>query len=112
MPLCSGVGSTAATAVAAVVADNELSGKPFEKSELLPFAVEGEMATSGEPHADNAAASLLGGFILVRHIATTDVIYLPVPDKLQVTVVLPYIQRLTQNRSVIMNTEVTITEAA
>ena len=111
MPLGSGLGSSAASSVAAVVAVNELLGKPFEKSELLPFAVEGEMATSGEPHADNAAASLLGGFILVRHHATTDVISLPVPEKLQVTIVHPHIEIQTKNSRMILKKEVPLAEA-
>jgi len=44
MPLGSGLGSSAASSVAAVVAVNELLGNPFSKKNLLPFAVAGEMA--------------------------------------------------------------------
>src|SRR5690625_5072003 len=72
--------SSADRSVASDMAINELLGKPYDKSELFTFAVEGEMATSGEPLADNAAESLLGGLILVKHHATTDVFSLPVPD--------------------------------
>src|SRR5690606_6221547 len=42
LPLASGLGSSAASSVAAVVAVNALLGNPFKKEELLPFTLEGE----------------------------------------------------------------------
>lgn len=111
MPLGSGLGSSAASSVAAVVAVNQLLGSPFSKIELLPFAVEGEMATSGEPHADNAAASLLGGFILVRQHSPADVLALPTPEKLHVTILHPHIEIQTKNSRKILKKEVTLENA-
>lgn len=64
VPLQSGMGSSAASAVAAVVAANVLLDEPLAPRELLPFALEGEAFASGGTHADNVAPSLLGGLVL------------------------------------------------
>jgi homoserine kinase len=63
VPLSSGMGSSAASAVAAVVALNAALGEPFSRGELLPFALAGEAYASGGLHADNVAPSLLGGLV-------------------------------------------------
>ena len=42
LPLSSGLGSSAASAVVAVVALNALLGEPFARRDLLPFCLEGE----------------------------------------------------------------------
>ncbi|MEO1288313.1 MAG: homoserine kinase, partial [Chloroflexota bacterium] len=63
LPLSSGLGSSAASSVAAVVAVNALLGYPYEHAQLLPFSLEGEAAVSGY-HADNAAPCLFGGITL------------------------------------------------
>ena len=60
MPFGSGLGSSAASAVAGVMAINELYGCPLTKREILPFAVLGEQVADGAYHADNVAPSLLG----------------------------------------------------
>jgi homoserine kinase len=57
------MGSSAASAVAAVVAANALLEEPYGSSELLMFALEGEKYASGGLHADNVAPSLLGGMV-------------------------------------------------
>lgn len=64
IPLGSGLGGSAASAVAAVVAANELLDKPLPRANLLEYAVAGESVSSGSPHADNVAPSLLGGLVL------------------------------------------------
>lgn len=63
VPLQSGMGSSAASAVAGCVAVNALLDTPLEAIELLEYALEGEKFASGEPHADNVAPSLLGGLV-------------------------------------------------
>ena len=102
MPFGSGLGSSAASAVAGVFAVNELLKRPFTKRELLPFAVEGERIADGAYHADNVAPALLGGIILIRDNSTLDVNRLVVPPGLYVTVIYPHIQILTKEaRSVL-----------
>ncbi len=59
MPLGSGMGSSAASAVAAVFAANELTGRPMSKQDLVQYAMQGEKIASGTIHADNIAPSML-----------------------------------------------------
>ncbi len=58
----SGIGSSAASACGAVVAANHLLGGRFNKSQLVEFAMAGEMLASGSRHADNLAPCIYGGF--------------------------------------------------
>src|SRR5687768_10347513 len=51
LPLGSGMGSSAASSVAALVGINYLMGEPFLKKELLPFAIEAERIACGSAHA-------------------------------------------------------------
>ena len=111
MPLGSGLGSSAASSAAAVVAVNELLGRPFRMSELLPFAVEGELAASGTAHADNVAAALFGGFILVKTHLPPDVIKLPTPEDLHCTLIHPHIEIKTKNSRLILKKEVSLEKA-
>ncbi|NDJ86483.1 MAG: homoserine kinase [Chloroflexi bacterium] len=64
LPLASGLGSSAASAVAAAVAVNTLFGSPLQPADLLPALLAAEAAVSG-PHLDNAAPSLYGGIVLI-----------------------------------------------
>jgi len=64
VPLQSGMGSSAASAVAGAVAVNALLDEPLPTQDLLPYALEGERYASGGVHADNVAPSLLGGLVL------------------------------------------------
>ena len=66
MPLGSGLGSSAASAVAGIFGLNQLLGAAFATKDLLPFAMQGEAIACGEAHADNVAPALLGGFVLIR----------------------------------------------
>lgn len=88
LPLASGLGSSAASAVAGVVAVNALFGEPLSKEALLPACLEGEALVSGY-HADNAGPSLLGGITLITGTAIEDIRRLPVPDKLCFALVTP-----------------------
>jgi homoserine kinase len=111
MPLGSGLGSSAASSVAAAVAVNRLLGNPYSREELLPFVIDGEHAASGSPHADNVAASLLGGFILVRSNDPLDVISLPVPKGLYCTVIHPRIEIATKQTRQILRKQVSLSKA-
>jgi len=78
IPVGGGIGSSAASAVAAVVAADALLETHLPAGELLELAIEGEKIASGAIHADNLAPSLMGGFILVRGYNPLDVVRLPV----------------------------------
>lgn len=96
MPLGSGMGSSAASAVAGAMAVNALFGNPFSKKELIPFTLEGEKAASGGIHGDNAIPSLLGGIVLVKSCDPLDIIELPVPEDLHYVLVHPDLQIFTK----------------
>ncbi len=91
LPLESGIGSSGASAVAAVVAVNELLGRPVGSDVLLACAMAGELAGCGAAHPDNVAPSLLGGFVLARSIHPPDVVQLPVPDGLACALLHPHL---------------------
>lgn len=100
----SGIGSSAASSAGAVWAVNHLLGNPFSAQELVSFAMQGEKLASGNAHADNVAPALLGGFTLVRSYAPLDVIKLPSPKDLYITVIHPQIEvKTADSRSVIKN---------
>ena len=92
MPLGSGMGSSAASSVAAVYGLNELLDRPLKSEQLLPFVMESERVACGSAHADNVAPALLGGFVLVRSYAPLDVIKLPTPQNLFCTLIHPEIE--------------------
>ncbi|MCC6463243.1 MAG: homoserine kinase [Saprospiraceae bacterium] len=106
MPLGSGLGSSAASAVGAVLAVSELLRTGLSKRDLLPFACQGEQLASGSFHADNVAPSLLGGIILIRDNPTLDVHRLHVPRGMYVVVVYPQIQVLTRDARALLRPEV------
>jgi homoserine kinase len=92
VPLQSGMGSSAASAVAAVVAVNALLDEPLEHAELLPFALEGEKFASGGLHADNVAPSLLGGLVLCPTVLLPDVVRIPAPAGVSAVLLHPELQ--------------------
>jgi homoserine kinase len=89
IPLTSGIGSSGASAVAAVVAANELLGRPAPMQMLLECAKLGEQAGCGSIHPDNVTPSLYGGFILARSAQPPDIVRLPVPQGLACAVLHP-----------------------
>ena len=112
IPIGSGMGSSACSAVAGAMAINELFGKPLGKKELLPFALAGEaIASGGAIHADNVAPCLLGGMVLVRSNDEIDTIQIDVPSNLYAAVVLPDLEILTSEARSILRTEIPMKEA-
>ena len=96
MPFGSGLGSSAASAVAGVYAVNALIGSSLSKKQLLPYAMAGEASADGAWHCDNVGPSLLGGIVFIRDNEELDVANLPLPGNLWVTVVHPEIEILTK----------------
>jgi homoserine kinase len=92
LPLASGIGSSGASAVAAVVAVNELLGRPAPMPVLLECAMAGEQAGCGAVHPDNVTPSLYGGLILARSAQPPDIVRLPVPEGLACAVLHPKIE--------------------
>ncbi|MCP4898375.1 MAG: homoserine kinase [bacterium] len=111
LPLCSGLGSSAASSAAALTAVNALLGEPMTARELLPFAVAAEAVACGVGHADNAAPCLLGGCILVRSTDPLDVISLPVPEDLACVLVHPHCEVRTADARMVLRNQLTLTRA-
>jgi homoserine kinase len=88
LPLAGGQGGSAASAVAGAVAVNALLGNPLDRQMLLGACLAAEESVSGR-HADNIAASLLGGIVLIRSLEPLDLVELPVPEELCIVVVQP-----------------------
>jgi len=88
LPLGSGLGSSAASAAAAAWAVNRLLGSPLQGDDLVEACLEAETVVSGR-HADNVAASVLGGLVMIRSVDPLDIVRLPVPEGLTAIVVTP-----------------------
>ncbi|MDR1076106.1 MAG: homoserine kinase [Xanthomonadaceae bacterium] len=64
IPLSSGMGGSAASCVAALVAANELLREPLSRDALYRFSLEGEAVASGSRHGDNLGPMFMGGLVL------------------------------------------------
>ncbi|MGC1516997.1 MAG: homoserine kinase [Maribacter sp.] len=102
----SGIGSSAASSAGAVWAMNYLLGNPFNKTELVKFAMEGERLASDVAHADNVAPALFGGFTLVRSYSPLDIIAIPAPSLLYATIIHPQIEIKTSDSRKILKTTI------
>ncbi len=111
LPLGSGMGSSAASSAAALVAINELHGNPLTREQLLPFAMESERIACGSAHADNVAPSLLGGFVLIRGYAPLDVASIPTPAELYCTLVHPHLELKTEDSRRVLKPSIPMKDA-
>lgn len=82
IPISSGLGGSAASAVAAVIAMNGLLEEPLPREALVEFALAGEEVASGARHGDNVVPCLLGGLTLLRSPEPLEVLHLPTNDLL------------------------------
>lgn len=110
MPLGSGLGSSAASAVAGLFAINQLLDEPLTKEELLPFAMEGEALACGHGHADNVAPALFGGFTLIKSYEPLEVIALPIPN-LYCALLYPHVDVPTRDARQIIRSKVLLKDA-
>lgn len=111
LPLGSGMGSSAASSVAALVGINHLMGNPLDKKDLLPFAMEAERIACGSAHADNVAPSLLGGFVLIRGYDPLDVVNIPTPHDLFCTLIHPHLELNTQDSRQVLRMNISLRDA-
>jgi homoserine kinase len=111
LPLCSGMGSSAASSAAAVAAVNHLLGAGLTNKQLVPFAMEGERIACGSAHADNVAPSLMGGLVLVRSYQPLDLISIKIPDNLHYAIVSPDILVSTAESRAKVPTQISISNA-
>jgi homoserine kinase len=86
--LGSGMGGSAASCVAAVVAANALLDEPLRREALYPFALDGEVVASGSRHGDNLGPMLVGGLVLATH---ARLVRIPVPPEWHCALVHPHV---------------------
>lgn len=111
LPLSSGLGGSAASACAAVVASDALFGGGSSPETLMACAFEGERLGAGSAHADNVAPSICGGLVLVRRAVPLDVVRLPVPPGLTAVVIHPDLEIETARARALLGTTVLLADA-
>jgi len=111
LPLSSGLGGSAASAVGAVVAVDALVDARTPLDTLLACAFDGERIGAGSAHGDNIAPCLYGGFVLVRSANPPDIVRLPVPDGLVAVVIHPHLEIETARARALLGDSVRLTDA-
>ena len=111
LPLSSGLGGSAASAVAAVVAVDALLDARSSLETLMTCAFEGERVGAGSAHGDNIAPCLYGGFVLVRSAQPPDIVRLPLPQGLVAVVVHPDLEIETSRARAMLGDTVKLADA-
>jgi homoserine kinase len=109
MPLGSGLGSSAASSAAGAFAVNQVLGRPFNRAELVAFAMEGERVACGTAHPDNVAPCLMGGIVLCHHSGVMHP--LPVPRNLFAVVIHPHVEVLTRDSRAVLPSKIDLKTA-
>jgi homoserine kinase len=92
IPLSRGLGSSAAATVGGILAGNALAGEPLASGDLL------RLATQIEEHPDNAAAALLGGFVVSAATADgVEAIRFDAPRELRAVLFVPELRLSTRD---------------
>ncbi|MGC8517269.1 MAG: homoserine kinase [Steroidobacteraceae bacterium] len=110
IPLGSGLGGSAASAVGAVVAANALLEQPYEQIDLLRFAMQGEAVASGSLHVDNISPSLFGGLVLTVGIDHPRVKRIPVPPGVCAVLIHPHMFLATRQARAILKRDVPLAD--
>jgi len=110
IPLGSGLGGSAASAVGAVVAANALLEEPRTRVELLQFAMQGEAVASGSLHVDNISPSLFGGLVLTVGIDHPRVKQIPVPPEVRAVIIHPHMFLSTRQARAILRRTVDLSD--
>lgn len=96
IPLGSGIGGSAASAVAGAWAANVLLGGSLEKEALIEAVLDAEDIASGGRHGDNALPALLGGLVLVSASEPSRYRRVELPAPLHIALLLPDVEVLTK----------------
>jgi homoserine kinase len=110
IPLGSGLGGSAASAVGAVVAANALLDEPCSKLELLKFAMQGEAVASGSLHVDNISPSMFGGLVLTVGIDHPRIKQIPVPPDVRAVIMHPHMFLSTKQARAILRRTVEMSD--
>jgi len=107
--LGSGMGGSAASAVAALVACNAFLTQPLSLHQLARYALLGEEVASGQPHADNIVPCLFGGITLICSSERMEIVKLPTPD-LFCVIVHPHLRVETKQARKILKPELSLAD--
>ena len=110
IPLGSGLGGSAASAVAGVVAAAALVDERLDRTQLLKYAMRGEAVASGSVHVDNIAPSLFGGLVLTVGIDNPFVKQIPVPESVRCVLVHPHMVLPTREARAILSKTVLLSD--
>lgn len=108
IPLGSGMGGSAASAVGAVVAANALLTDRLTDEQLFSYALVGEEVASGSAHPDNVSPCLLGGLTLTRSMKPFDVVKIPVNADILCVLVHPHLRVNTRDARAVLKSEVSM----
>jgi homoserine kinase len=111
IPFGSGIGGSAASAVAGAWAANALLDEPLPKSDLVEAVITGEAAASGSRHGDNVLPALFGGLILTSSSDPTRYRRIELPRELSIAVLTPSIRILTREAREILPAQVALRDA-
>jgi homoserine kinase len=111
LPLASGLGGSAASAAAAVIAVDALLEARTPRDTLIRCALEGERVGADSAHPDNVAPSICGGLVLVRCPDPLDIVQLPVPAGLTAVVVHPDLEIETARARTMLGDSVPLADA-
>lgn len=112
LPLAAGLGGSAAGAAAAVVAVDQLLALRSSPETLLTAGLEGERVASGSTAADNVAAALMGGIVLVRTRARRKLVSLPILDAMTVALLRPHLEVSTRSERAALPRAIPLADAA
>ncbi|HXW10867.1 MAG TPA: homoserine kinase [Steroidobacteraceae bacterium] len=110
IPLGSGLGGSAASAVAGIVAAAALVDERLDRAQLLKYAMQGEAVASGSVHVDNIAPSLYGGLVLTVGIDNPFVKQIPVPEPVRCVLVHPHMVLATREARAILSQTVPLSD--
>ncbi len=102
IPVCSGLGSSACSIVAAFVALNRFYGEPFGDHELLMLMGRAETKISGSLHYDNIAPCFLGGMQLMLNNQDQATLSLPLFNDVYWVLAYPDVMISTQSARVLL----------
>lgn len=91
IPFGLGLGSSGASSAAAVFAANSLLKLSLSSEEMVRYAMHGEVASSGTPHADNVAASLSGGLVVVSAVSPVRIRHISIHERFSFLTIMPHI---------------------
>ncbi|HET6568300.1 MAG TPA: homoserine kinase [Rhodothermales bacterium] len=111
VPFGSGIGGSAASAVAGAWAASLLHGVALHKQELVDAVLDGEEVASGGRHGDNVLPALFGGLVLVSATDPKHYRRIPLVKEMPLAVITPDVQILTKQAREMLPREVALRDA-